>query len=98
MATAIVGLEQVGQRARVSNHRRLQLGRNPGEWFRLGKLYEPLGIQYPARWSRVSNVDFWQKPMRLAKMLHHTCIFRLGVRTRSVLTPACPNKDQRRPC
>lgn len=56
LATAIVGLEQVKGRACMSTHTWLQFDRNPGSWYRLGKLYGLLGIQHPARWSHVGNI------------------------------------------
>lgn len=94
LATAIVGLEQVGQMACKSTYRRLQLGGNAGNWYKLGKLYEPLGIQRPARWSHVSKALTWQKLIRLAEIFHHACRFRHGLHTRSVLTQRVQTKTR----
>lgn len=55
MATAIVGLEQAEGRACMSNSQTASAGQKPGSWYRLGKLYEQLGIQDPNRRIHVSN-------------------------------------------
>lgn len=54
MATAIVGLVQAEGRACMSNLQTASAWQKPGGWYRLGKLYEQLGIQHPTRWLHVS--------------------------------------------
>lgn len=53
----------------------------------LGKLYEPLRIQHPARRSHVSHVLTQKQMVRLAGASRYECRSRLGVQSNSVLIP-----------